>query len=545
MSGKLVRFVPGLRGRRLGGLRLLSFCVLLVSFGCAAEEVVTSGQPEGDYPLPRYPRYLVETQPEDLLEAARIAVRQPVGRSPLGKMSSGQTVYVTMQWGQDMEVWEAIKQAWAEKGVEARTFGYWDVLGQTKEEYEAEVEANLIYGHQGWMEIGRFDPVYKPFFPEEIQKEFGVNVGDRNMRDHFLSDYLDEHPEIEYFFAGYGGGIIWARSIEERHRDKFMGNWIYRHRSNLLSKTGEFPPDVWNLVEEKTLEAIPFVSEVTLTDPEGTDLHWLLTREDAHYWSRRGVGAAASNHISIYPSPLHSTLTSGVIRAAGNHTGVFPTMQIEVDEYGHVEKIEGGGKTGELFGMLVDHPTFKDAQFPTAPRSGYWFLIQDGFATNPKFVRSIEALTKGDPWLTNNIERERAGVQHLAFGGYPTSDPKDREYAEEHGIPAGHTAHMHLYFSTVKWKLRDTEEWISIAEKGHVQAFDDPEVRALASKYGDPELIFRYEWIPAIPGLNVAGDYESEYASDPWKWIMEQWQAISAGTYEYYVEDYSLEGPLM
>ncbi len=67
----------------------------------------------------------------------------------------------------------------------------------------------------------------------------------------------------------------------------------------------------------------------------------------------------------------------------------------------------------------------------------------------------------------------------------------------------------------------------------------------MAAKYGDPELIFRYEWIPAIPGVNVAGDYESEYASDPWKWIMEQWQAISAGTYEYYVEDYSLEGPQM
>ncbi len=45
--------------------------------------------------------------------------------------------------------------------------------------------------------------------------------------------------------------------------------------------------------------------------------------------------------------------------------------------------------------------------------------------------------------------------------------------------------------------------------------------------------------------MNVAGDYESEYASHPWKWIMQQWQAISAGTYEYYVEDYSLEGPLM
>ncbi len=157
MSGKLVRFVPGLRGRKLGGLGMLSFFLLLVIFSCAAEEVATSGQPEGNYPLPRYPRYLVEPQPDALLEAARVAVRQPTGRSPLGKMESGKTVYVMIQYGQDMEVWEAVKQAWAEKDIEARTVGYWDILGLTKEEYEARVEPSLVYGNQAWKELGNFE----------------------------------------------------------------------------------------------------------------------------------------------------------------------------------------------------------------------------------------------------------------------------------------------------------------------------------------------------------------------------------------------------
>ncbi len=544
MSGKSAGFVPGLGAGKLGGVGILSFFLLLVSFGCGAEEVATSGQPEGDYPLPRYPRYLVETQPEDLLEAARVAVRQPRGRSPLGKMESGQTVYVLIQWGQDMEVWEAIKQAWAEKGVEAHTVGYWDIMGLTKEEYQARIEPNLVYGHQGWKELGNFETEYKPFFPEEIRKEFGESLGDAYVRQNFVAGYLDEHPEIEYLFAGYGGGGFWQRAIGEKHAAKFVGNWVYRHREELLSKAAEFPPDVWNLVEERVLQPVPFVSEVTMEDPEGTNLHWLLTLEEAQVWTRN-VGS--SNHIFIYPSPLDSTLQGGVIRAASNHTGLYPTMRVQLDQNGLVERIEGGGRTGELFGMLVEHPKFKHAQFPGAPEPGYWFLRQDGFATNPKFVRSMAALTEGDPWLANNIERNRAGVQHLAFG-YPASDPKDREYAQENEIPIGplgHTAHMHIYFPTVKWKLRDTEEWITIAEKGYVQAFDDAEVRALAAKYGDPELIFRYEWIPSIPGVNVPGDYGSDYASDPWKWIMEQWQAISAGTYEYYVEDYSLEGPLM
>ena len=135
----------------------------------------------------------------------------------------------------------------------------------------------------------------------------------------------------------------------------------------------------------------------------------------------------------------------------------------------------------------------------------------------------------------------------MAFS-YDISDPRDEEYAEEIGLGNmlwAHTSHMHVYFPTVRWKLRDTGEWITIAEKGYVNAFDDEEVQALAAKYGDPELIFRYEWVPSIPGVNVAGDYESDYASNPWKWLMEEWQEITGGTYEYYVENYSLEGPLM
>ncbi|MBI4464745.1 MAG: hypothetical protein HY647_08595 [Acidobacteria bacterium] len=209
-----------------------------------------------------------------------------------------------------------------------------------------------------------------------------------------------------------------------------------------------------------------------------------------------------------------------------------------------MERIEGGAKTGEMFRMLIENPKLKNAKFPGAPEPGYWFIRQDGFATNPKYVRGMKSLVDGEPWLSNLMERQRAGVQHLAFS-YDIQDPKDQEYAaKELGLGKmiwGHTAHMHLYFPTIRWKLRDTGEWINIAEKGYVNAFGDPEVRALASRYGDPDLIFRYEWIPSIPGINVAGDYEKEYAADPFSWILKEWAKIRGGTYEYYIEDYSLE----
>jgi hypothetical protein len=104
---------------------------------------------------------------------------------------------------------------------------------------------------------------------------------------------------------------------------------------------------------------------------------------------------------------------------------------------------------------------------------------------------------------------------------------------------------MHVYFPTVQWKLRDTGEWITIADKGYVKAFDDPEVRALASRYGDPEQVFRYEWIPQIPGINAPGDYEKDFAQDPWAAMMAQWKQIQDGTYAYFIEDYATESKEM
>ena len=53
-------------------------------------------------------------------------------------------------------------------------------------------------------------------------------------------------------------------------------------------------------------------------------------------------------------------------------------------------------------------------------------------------------------------------------------------------------------------------------------------------------MIFRYEWIPEIPGINVPGNYEKDFASDPWSYLLGTWKRIQDGTYKYFVEDYSL-----
>jgi hypothetical protein len=474
---------------------------------------------------------------DQLLDAARFAVRQPYGRSPLGKMQSGQTVHVIVQYGQDPDVWAAIQRAWEERGVKALAVGSWELMGMTEAAYNEHVKRNLLYGQEAWQEIGVFRPVFQPFLPPDVQKEFKEAFTSSVVRKE-IEAFLERRPDIKYFFAGTGGGGFWARAAG-KHGDRFAGNWIYSSRLELAGKASQFPGDVWNMVDDKIVRPIPHVREGEFTDPEGTRLHWLVTADQASKWSGR---SGSSNHLNLYPPPVDATWTEGIVRASANHTGFYPTMTVTLSRHGRVERVDGGGRTGELFRMLVENPRMKNASFPNAPEPGYWYLTQDGFATNPKFVRDVQALSDGAQNISNLSERNRAGVQHFSFS-YPgrSEDEAIAAYARTADLPLDHTSHMHVYFPTVRWKLADTGEWVTISEKGQVKAFEDPEVRALAAKYGDPDLMFRYEWIPSVPGVNVPGDTARDYGADPWKWIMQEWSKIQAGTYANYVDDYAVK----
>jgi len=325
----------------------------------------------------------------------------------------------------------------------------------------------------------------------------------------------------------------------------------------LVSKGSEFPGDVWAFVQDNIEKPREFTSEGTFTDPQGTRLRWEVNRSQAMMWARGqylqlpGVpppppsDAGAGNHLNIYPPAFLATWKEGVIKASANHVGYMPVMTVYLSEHGRVTKVEGGGKDGDLFRYLNNLPQFKNAAFPGAPEVGYWYLAADGFAINPKYVRDVDLLSKGSSGYANVIERQRAGVQHFSFtspaGMFPV-DPKMIEYGKKQGLVLSHTAHMHVYFGTVKWKLADSGEWITISDKGNVAALAMPETRALAAKYGDPNLILRYEWVPEIPGINAPGDVDRDYGADPWKWIASEWGRIQAGTYGHYVEDYQMLG---
>ncbi len=87
---------------------------------------------------------------------------------------------------------------------------------------------------------------------------------------------------------------------------------------------------------------------------------------------------------------------------------------------------------------------------------------------------------------------------------------------------------------TYRGRVRGTKNsWITIIDKGELAAYKSPEIRALASRYGDPNEVLAEDWVPHLPGINAPGKYE-DYAKDPWKTFTEVMKKVNAGTYEYF-----------
>jgi hypothetical protein len=72
-----------------------------------------------------------------------------------------------------------------------------------------------------------------------------------------------------------------------------------------------------------------------------------------------------------------------------------------------------------------------------------------------------------------------------------------------------------------------------LIERGELTAYKSPEIRALASRYGDPNEVLAEDWVPHIPGITAPGRYE-DYAKDPWKTFADVMKKVNAGTYEYF-----------
>jgi hypothetical protein len=529
------------------------------------------------YPKPTFPRGL--TKPDNierLMPNARAVVRQSGGRSPLGLTIPGDVVLLVALYNAEPMVQEAVIRAYKERGIEARVLYEHDVIGVTKADLQAIDDADDFFDatdsqqeFRAWFFRSIADvekakawfkaqdeelynvtfPKLKPLDPrlKELADKLEGMVG----RD--LVKYLDAHPEVTKVFWR-GGGRTRTRTFLKHHGEKFYGNYLYNDFFDLMSEVPAFPGDVWRLLETKTIEPLRFVDRGEASDPEGTVLAWDLNERQAQAWAN---GVYQQGHLYMFPSqatgrwpysmveyPAYGKTyidaelvesVNGVVAATNDHISTHPRMAIEITK-GRISNVTGGGYYGELMRIAQKYPGIQDRTFPEYQQPGYWWLYEAGTGTNPKYFKHPGELLRG----TNHSERNVAGVIHWSFGAYAQHGPEKRgevspkriAFGKETNLPIDHCCHNHTLLPTFQVRIRELDQWITLIEHGRLNSFNDLQVRALAARYGNPDKILTHTYIPPLPGINVAGDYNT-YGKNPGQYWIDWSKKILDGSSPY------------
>lgn len=377
----------------------------------------------------------------------------------------------------------------------------------------------------------------------------------RNAVGDGIKKYLTEHAEIRGVFWGQGGSTGLRRQLYPMS-EKFLGTFVTDNVYTLQSQMSTYPGDVWQLAEEQLLEPLVYVDRVEAKDPEGLDLYADITPDMAERWA---AGAYQRGHLYMFPNQATGRFgysfvsypafqqkylqrepiarVNGTIAGTQGHGGFFPRWEITFKD-GFISDVKGGGAQGEALKEFVQWEKLNKLTYPYHNQPGFWYLYEIAFGSHPKaFRHPIPLLKSGN----TSPDRVRSGVIHWGLGirlwhdpDAPTESKVWREFSEKNNVPFDHGWHTHTYFTTYRVRLRNANKWVNLLEKGHMTSLDNPEVRALASRYGDPNYLLTEDWIPEVPGINAPGDYLRDYAPDPGKYSLGVLDKANSGTYEHY-----------
>jgi len=460
--------------------------------------------PSGDlnpgpaYPPPRKPNPKRIASVEELLPYARKIVKFPerrythVGFAGYGDTKAGDKVMVSVDTHYDSIVVDAITTALRELGAKV------DVIitdAGPDREFDETDEIKVIMRKRHWKEEPRrYEGI--PWIEQVVDKK-----------------------SYNLLIQGVGGPVS-----EVACRSEGIP-WL--SRETLGSDGAVFPVEVNNVINERAWAVMwgrGRGGRVRLTDPEGTDITFTLW--DEYYDGTRPLfnERPVLGHLMGHPDPpiLPKADARGIIAGTTSHySRPFPQIKVHIAK-GLVTRIEGGGRYGDAWRGFLEET--KDQHYPEYPRPGLFWLWELAIGTNPKVSRPSGFLNLSSGG--SEFERFRSGVIHAGFG--TSWRMPSEEWAVRGGILYGHL-HVHLLFPTYEITAKDGEK-ITIVNKGHLAALDDSAVIKAASKHGDPKKLLDEDWIPAIPGINVAGDYWKDYGTDPLPWIRKELQILKATT---------------
>jgi hypothetical protein len=433
-----------------------------------------------------FARYLVATRQE----YSDFPTRCANGFISYGEVGPKDKVLVAVTNHHEREVVDSVVHALKEKGAKV------DVLVQDHgpdDDIKYDTEIKLIIRTEGWWKKPRWYDYYDSIL--NYAKDNGYTL----------------------VIHGRGGPIPKMNAAGETLPFRLEAI-PWQSKEGFLWDSTIFPPKLNYLINLKSWNIIYKQGrggKVRLTDPEGTDLEFTLNEKyfDRNLDERGGFGPRPTlGHLLSHPTPpiIAEDDTHGVIAGTTSHiTKPFPTIKVEVQD-GLTNEILGGGGYGDAWRELLEETN--KVHYPEFPRNGLFWIWEMAIGTNPKVRRpsNVLRLSSGG----NEIERSRSGVIHVGFGTRWRGESE--RWAAERGIKYGHL-HVHLLFPTYRIKTPEGKT-LTVIENGRLQALDDPEVKDLAKKYGDPEELLREDWVPKIPGINSPGKYE-DYGKDPADWM--------------------------
>ncbi|MGA8430473.1 MAG: hypothetical protein WB729_11685 [Candidatus Sulfotelmatobacter sp.] len=328
------------------------------------------------------------------------------------------------------------------------------------------------------------------------------------------------------------GQIFWEENNLRLRCHNFSMDWPTREQ--LASPAVLYPEEIIEALDRAAWQTLLQAESSTITDPQGTDItftwlpeYWQIMDGNYpdyptdgfgthHYYHGALKDPLISSHLCGYPLGivLPKSDVSGVMAGTADHLGPYAHIKIYL-EHNKVTRMEGGGEFGEKWRDFIDRN--KRVRFPHYPGPGVDWFVEAAIGTHPKISRPFNVLDSATARSTFMAERDRSGIMHLGIGQI-----LDFAWALRQNPPLPfYHFHVHLDFCTYTCKFKNGRE-VRLVDKGHLTVLDDPGVRAVAAKYGDPDELLREDWIPAIPGINVAGDYWKDYAPDPETYIQQE-----------------------
>ncbi|MBI4483071.1 MAG: hypothetical protein HY652_09295 [Acidobacteria bacterium] len=479
----------------------------------SAQVPLTKGE---KYPEPRYPKASRITTVEPLLENAKNIITRSMAYSgnqfPGWEMKAGQKVLFVISRNTDPLVIEAFTRAFEELNCQMDLL----VLGPRQSRYAMGDDPASGFDRTLNAAQVKAERERAPLFSDSrwITETAKARGYDRVVGATF------RQPEDE---LDVGYGMDWPT------------------RELLASPSVRYPYEIVEALDRKTWEKLRQADTVHVTDPEGSDIrftwfpeYWQVI-EGTHPTLKNIAGSGShiygpgrseipliSSHVMGYPQGIVLDKSDAEGVAAGT-SGVNTHIKISLKR-NEIVNIEGGGRFGDGWRRFVEGT--KNIQYPTYPRPGAKFLIECALGTHPKsypphnvFESSIAR--RGQGWIRN-----RTGIFHIGIGQHLAT-----AWAAARGLPGGHF-HVMMWFATYRIKQRNGIE-VKTVDKGHLTALDDPQVRQVAARFGNPDELLREDWIPAIPGINSPGDYSRDYAQDPVAWTRAHLRKVYADMLDF------------